>query len=591
MNRNVPHAARVIRTVLATVRTEQASALAHALDSACLLVDPERSFGVVLYRTPEGGWSRTGRPVTELEQQALDWDAACERAQRVAQDIERHLDDHPGPHAIRVEGDRVRVLLRVDGPAEWARWRTYFGITVVGERTEPHTLTGEGEYDGVRVTVVALGASTAPQGAADGEEKRPFRIGETLYDLALPQRDAYGDVWYFQGCRSGDGMPLMSLDGRPERCSLANVAAYLGPLSPVRADDEGVTASPAPNPPGLPEVAVLPGPVALPKAPAQAAASHTAVPRVLPNLPEPRVMAEAHGAWAGSDRPAASMVLNTDTNTDMDTDTGTAAEVRSSVTPGPWAAAEPSQTSEPEVWSRAQETWKADTLRAAALPEASGAWVPEAGPPPVAPGAWVAAVPRADVRPEAHGPWAAVDLPAADRWSDVPRPRVMTDLPDPRTVSNGPDPRTVSDLHDQRTVSKLPDPRTISKLPDPRTVSDLHDQRTVSKLPDPRTISKLPDPRTVSDLHDQRTVSDPQDQRTMSDLPAPHPQPDAHPQPNSHPDPHLAAEPEPRAESPSAPRPEPAPVRRPERAQPSWAEPREPLVPSVPAAGPARPVR
>ncbi|MFD7879140.1 BN159_2729 family protein [Streptomyces sp. NPDC059766] len=510
MNRNVPHAARVIRTVLATVRTEQASALAHALDSACLLVDPERSFGVVLYRTPEGGWSRTGRPVTELEQQALNWDAACRRAQQVAQDIERHLDDHPGPHAIRVEGDRVRVLLRVDGPAEWARWRTYFGITVVGERTDPHTLTGEGEYDGVRVTVVALGASTASQGATDGEEKRPFRIGETLYDLALPQRDAYGDIWYFQGRRRSDGMPLMSLDGRPERCSLANVVAYLGPLSPVRADDEGVTANPAPNPPGLPEVAVLPEPVALPKAPAQAAAPHTAVPRVLPNLPEPRVMADAQGAWAGSDRPAMSAVP------DPETAAGAGAGARSSVTPGPWAAAELAQPAEPEVWSRAQESWKADVPRAGALPQASGTRSPEAG-------VWMAAVPRADVRPEAHGPWAALDLPAAGRWSDVPRPRVMTDLPDPRTV------------------------------PDP------HDARVHARA-DVRTVPNLPDPRTTSDR------------------PAPHP--------------HLAAQPEPQPEPPSAPQSEPSePVRLPDRAQPSWAEPREPLVPSAPAAGPARPAR
>nr|WP_274390300.1 BN159_2729 family protein [Streptomyces adustus] len=529
VNRNVPHAARVIRTVLATVRTEQASALAHALDSACLLVDPERSFGVVLYRTPEGGWSRTGRPVTELEQQALTWDAACERAQRVAQDIERRLDDHPGPHAIRVEGDRVRVLLRVDGPAEWARWHTYFGITVVGERTEPHTLTGEGQYDGVRVTLVALGAA-APQGATDGEEKRPFRIGETLYDLALPQRDAYGDIWYFQGRRSGDGMPLMSLDGRPERCSLANVAAYLGPLSPVRADGEVVTASPAPTPPGRPEVAVLPEPVELPQA-----APHTAVPRVLPNLPEPRVMAEAHGAWAGADRPAVSAVPAV-------SDSETEAEARPPVTPGPWAVAEPSRTPEPEVWSRAQESWKADTLRAVAPPEASDIWatVAETRPRPDvpdAPGTWVAAVPKADVRPEAHGPWAAVSLPPADRWSDVPRPRVMTDLPDPRTVSDPQDLRTVSDPYDPRTVSKLPDPRT------------------------------------------------------RSDLPAPHPHP--HPHPNAHQAARSEPEPEPQAQPPSAPQPEPpsAPARLPERAQPSWAEPREPLVPSVPAAGPAGPPR
>ncbi|WP_371668816.1 BN159_2729 family protein [Streptomyces sp. NBC_00289] len=308
MNGNVPHAARVIRTVLATVRTEQAAAVAHALDSARLLVDPERSFGVVLYRTPDGGWSRTARPVTELERQALSWDTSCERARHVARAVERHLDSHPGPHDVRVEGDRLRVLLRVDGSAQWERWRSYFGIAVVGERTEPHTLTGEGERDGVGVTVVALSAPAAPPKVTTGEEKRPFRIGETLYDLALPQRDAYGGVWYFQGRRSSDGMPLMSLDGRPERCSLANVVAYLGTLSPVRADDD----SPAPGPAGIPPAPPTPSappdttdPAALPDVavPSAVSRTHSAVsrtPSAVPGTPSavPRTPPDVRGAWA-----------------------------------------------------------------------------------------------------------------------------------------------------------------------------------------------------------------------------------------------------------------------------------------------------
>ncbi|MFE2419160.1 BN159_2729 family protein [Streptomyces hokutonensis] len=256
MNRSLPHAARVIRTVLPAVRTEQAVAVAHALDSARLLVDPERSFGVVLSRRPDGGWARAARPVTELERQAMSWDASCERARHAARTIERYLDSHPGPHAVRIEGDRVRVLLRIDDLAQWARWCSYFGITVVGERTEPHTLTGEGELDGVRVTVMVLGVPTAPPEPATGARQRPFRIGETLYDLALPQRDGHGDVWYFQGYRTSDGMPLMSLDGRPERCSLANVAAYLGPLSPERTDAEGPAVGPVQASAALPEPAV-----------------------------------------------------------------------------------------------------------------------------------------------------------------------------------------------------------------------------------------------------------------------------------------------------------------------------------------------
>ncbi|MEU5282016.1 BN159_2729 family protein [Streptomyces asoensis] len=327
MNGNVLHAARVIRTVLATVRSEQAAAVAHALDSARLLVDPERSFGVVLYRTPDGGWSRTARPVTELERQALSWDASCERARRVASAVERHLDTHPGPHTVRVEGDRVRVVLRVDGPGQWARWRAWFGVTSVDERTEPHTLTGEGERDGVRVTVVARTTpapppdpagptapadstdstgstgstgSTSSDGSAEGADQRRYRIGETLYDLAAPMRDVYGGVWYFEGRRNGDGMPLMALDGRPERCSLANVAVYLGPLSPVRPGDD-VTVS---GPTGVPSASPVPSDVLTPSdavVPSNVPVPWTRrvgpVPHVLPSAVPP-MAPDSPGAWA-----------------------------------------------------------------------------------------------------------------------------------------------------------------------------------------------------------------------------------------------------------------------------------------------------
>lgn len=255
MNSNLPHAAGVIRAVLESVRPEQATAVARALDSARLLVDPERTFGAVLHRTPEGGWSRTRPAATELERQALAWDDACARARSVAAAIERHLTGHRGPSGVRVEGNRVRVVLRVDGPEQWADWRASLGIAVVREGDRPHTVVGEGEYGGVRVAVVAR-VAVAPPGGASGHQARPFRLGGATYDLAVPHRDAHGDVWYFQGCRTHDGMPLMSVDGRPERCSLANVAAHLGPLSPVPQVEDAV---PAAAPP-----AVLP---ALPTAP------------------------------------------------------------------------------------------------------------------------------------------------------------------------------------------------------------------------------------------------------------------------------------------------------------------------------------
>ncbi|QKZ18317.1 BN159_2729 family protein [Streptomyces chartreusis] len=338
MNSNFPHAVGVIRAVLESTGADRATAVAHALDTARLLVDPGRSFGVVLHRTPDGGWTPAPRPLTDLERKALAWDASCARARSLAHAIERRLAGHTGPSGVRVDGDRVRVVLRVDGPLPWARWRAYLGITAVGAGTRPHTVVGEGERGGVRVTVVAHGATSttptpaaappptatptatpavalslpaplpaapspvatpavahspamtspvvpppaatspaapppaatspvapppaatspavalpaaispvtppptaipfaapAPASSAPGPQTHLFRLGGVTYDLALPQRDAQGDVWYFQGCRSHDGMPLMSLDGRPERCSLVNLAVHLGPLAPVRA--------------------------------------------------------------------------------------------------------------------------------------------------------------------------------------------------------------------------------------------------------------------------------------------------------------------------------------------------------------------
>ncbi|MFJ5778209.1 BN159_2729 family protein [Streptomyces sp. NPDC093094] len=242
--------------------------------------------GVLLHRGADGGWSRTRPDLTDLERQALAWDVACRRARRAAETLARELDGHPAVVGVKADRDRVRVLLHVRDLAEWAQWCAYFGLTAAGERLHPRVLAGEGWRFGVRTSVlgrtarppvsegetgaavpaagrrraatgVALGRTTAgAPGAVLGKagreaggvvlgkagreaggavrEKRLFRLDGAVYDLTLPYRDAHGDVWYFQGEQNADGMPLMSLDGRPERCSLANVAAYAGPLTPVR---------------------------------------------------------------------------------------------------------------------------------------------------------------------------------------------------------------------------------------------------------------------------------------------------------------------------------------------------------------------
>ncbi|ELP65427.1 BN159_2729 family protein [Streptomyces turgidiscabies] len=238
MNKNLPHAVKVIRAALDASGTDPAAAIAHALDSARLLVDPERA-GLVLHRTPGGGWAREHQEhqeqpeLTELEQQALAWDQSCERGRRVAESIEQHIGRHPEFQSIHVNGDRVLVALNVLDQSQWTQWRTWFGITHDKETPLPYAVSGLGYRDGVQVSVVAY---NLPEARAHARKiaKQPYEVDGVVYDLARPQRDAGGDVWFYQGVRTTDGMPLLSIDGRPERCSLANIVRLAGPLTAVR---------------------------------------------------------------------------------------------------------------------------------------------------------------------------------------------------------------------------------------------------------------------------------------------------------------------------------------------------------------------
>ncbi|MFD3614470.1 BN159_2729 family protein [Streptomyces sp. NPDC058676] len=238
MNKNLPHAIRIIRTAMASSGSDPAAAIAHALDSVRLLADPERSFGAVLQRSPDGGWAREHQEhqehteQTELERQALAWDQSCERARRVAATIQRHIGQHPAFQNIQLDGDRILVALHVIDQAQWGEWRRYFGIAHDKETSLPYMVAGDGYRDGVRVAVVAY---DLPQARLHARKiaKQPYELDGVVYDLALPQRDADGDVWFYQGVRTADGMPLLSIDGRPERCTLANIVRLTGPLTAV----------------------------------------------------------------------------------------------------------------------------------------------------------------------------------------------------------------------------------------------------------------------------------------------------------------------------------------------------------------------
>ncbi|WP_432057792.1 BN159_2729 family protein [Streptomyces sp. bgisy022] len=188
-----------------------------------------------LHALPGGGGTEQPAPAGVPAPAAVPEQDAAARARAVARAVEREIGTHPDVRGVRADGDTVRVLLGLAPPyPRWDAWCAYFGITVSGEAFGPRTLAGEGRRDGVRVTVVARAPDGPHEHGARGTAERTHRHGDTTYDLTLPHRDAHGETWYFQGLRAPDGMPLMSVDGRPERCSLANVAEYAGPLTPVR---------------------------------------------------------------------------------------------------------------------------------------------------------------------------------------------------------------------------------------------------------------------------------------------------------------------------------------------------------------------
>ncbi|MFI7394063.1 BN159_2729 family protein [Streptomyces tendae] len=180
------------------------------------------------------------RELTELEQQAIAWDRTCARARAVAATIREHATDHPVVKSVRPDRDCVLVALHVTDQAQWAEWRRYFGIEHVTEQPLPYAVCAEGYRDGVRVSVVAYDVPQIRARAAQ-VAARPYLLDGIVYDLALPQRDKDGDVWFFQGERREDGMPLLSMDGRPERCTLANLVTQVGPLTPVTTTSTPVT--------------------------------------------------------------------------------------------------------------------------------------------------------------------------------------------------------------------------------------------------------------------------------------------------------------------------------------------------------------
>lgn len=237
MNKNLPNAVRIIRAALASSGTDPSAAVAHALEDARLLVNPDSAFGAVLQRNSAGRLTRIGQAPTELEQQAHAWDTSCARAQVLTDRIHRECPEDNGLIRATREGSAVSVTVQVTDHAQWAAWCAYLCITREGVGSPEYAYIGQGHRDGVAVSLVAYDAPQA-QARATAAAAAPYVHHGFVYDLALPQRDTSGRVWDHSGSLD-DGMPMLTLRGQDIRCALDNIVTQLGGhLTAVTESDE-----------------------------------------------------------------------------------------------------------------------------------------------------------------------------------------------------------------------------------------------------------------------------------------------------------------------------------------------------------------
>lgn len=233
MNKNLPETIKLI-TEITGCTPEAANAAAHALNKQGLIADPFRTQGIVLRRNAAAGtWSR--QPLSELEQQAIAWDASCKRAQALADLIQVEAGEGRGLMRVQVDGDRLLVSVQITRTEQWAAWRRYLGISreQPSPASLPYAYAGDGHRNGVAVSLIAYDAP-ATEVSEVAAATMPYRHEGAVYDLALPLRDREGDVWDYAQT-SLTGMPLLTRrGGTGERCSLANLVWQLGPVETVR---------------------------------------------------------------------------------------------------------------------------------------------------------------------------------------------------------------------------------------------------------------------------------------------------------------------------------------------------------------------
>ncbi|MFR0357304.1 BN159_2729 family protein [Streptomyces sediminimaris] len=179
------------------------------------------------------GGAQRHRAVPGLADVAVNWDRACDRADRAVTALTVAYGRHPCVLALVADGDLVVLVLRVVDVRAWYAWRTALRVPPEAVAFCGDSCVGTGTYEGVPVRLMGLSVPTLLESEMESAAE-PYRLWDQVYDLALPYLDIRGNEWRHQGVWAPDGIPLLTVTGRTERCRLSNIVVQMGPLIPVR---------------------------------------------------------------------------------------------------------------------------------------------------------------------------------------------------------------------------------------------------------------------------------------------------------------------------------------------------------------------
>jgi hypothetical protein len=172
-------------------------------------------------------------PNSQLEQAALAWALACARARRTAADLAAAYSAHPDVVSVTADGDQAVVAVRITELRAWYVWRAAMGARAEDVVFYEDACVAVGGNDGVPLQVVGFGVPLLLDAVA-AAARLPYRLWDQVYDLAASHQDAQGNHWQYDGDQASDGVPLLSMAGRPEPCRITNVVEQAGPLVALR---------------------------------------------------------------------------------------------------------------------------------------------------------------------------------------------------------------------------------------------------------------------------------------------------------------------------------------------------------------------